>query len=181
MSGARPSWSVARAATECGISVSTIKRRLRDGKFPNATQNAGGSWTIPIQDLIGAGLTPGKPAPPDPVIDLGHRDSDLGQRPRSEELLNRVSELEQELKLERQRREYLEILLKERADHVDSLKQAMRILEPGQRPRSESQLDPVSEPPAEPAPATAPPTFSSSPPAVQDVSQPQKRRWWQRG
>lgn len=155
---ARPSWTINRSAQECGVSPSTIKRRLRDGKFPNAVQGAGGAWTIPVQDLVLAGLKPGKPAPPEQKTDLDHPETelghsprsnknDLGQRPRSEDLLNRISELEQELKLERTKRESLEILLKERGEHVESLKLAMRIIEPpkeqqappadlGQRPRS---------------------------------------------
>src|SRR5699024_3366770 len=88
--------------------------------------------------------------------ELGHwprpNKNDLGQRPRSEDLLNRISELEQELKLERTKRENLEILLKERGEHVESLKLAMRMIEPskehqasqsdlGQRPRSGEATD----------------------------------------
>ncbi|MGP4992306.1 hypothetical protein, partial [Glutamicibacter ardleyensis] len=97
----RPSWTINRAAQECGVSPSTIKRRLREGKFPNAVQGAGGAWTIPVQDLVLAGLKPGKPAPPEQKTDLDHSENglghwprpnknDLGQRPRSEELLNRI-------------------------------------------------------------------------------------------
>lgn len=148
---ARPSWTINRSAQECGVSPSTIKRRLREGKFPNAVQGAGGAWTIPVQDLVLAGLKPGRPAPPEQATDLVHwprpNKNDLDQRPRSEDLLNRISELEQELKLERTKRENLEILLKERGEHVESLKLAMRMIEPskehqasqndlGQRPRS---------------------------------------------
>lgn len=160
---ARPSWTINRSAQECGVSPSTIKRRLREGKFPNAVQGAGGAWMIPVQDLVLAGLKPGKPAPPEQKTgldhqetDLGHwprsKKNDLGRRPRSEDLLNRISELEQELKLERTKRENLEILLKERGEHVESLKLAMRMIDPpkedqthqtdlGQRPRSTEASD----------------------------------------
>ena len=160
---ARPSWTINRSAQECGVSPSTIKRRLREGKFPNAVQGAGGAWTIPVQDLVLAGLKPGKPAPPEQKTSLEHPEAepghwprsnknDLGQGPRSEDLLNRISELEQELKLERTKRESLEILLKERGEHVESLKLAMRMIEPskehqasqndlGQRPKSGEATD----------------------------------------
>lgn len=165
----RPSWTINRAAQECGVSSSTIKRRLREGKFPNAVQGAGGAWSIPIQDLVLAGLKPGKPTRPEQEIEPDHSKNDLGQwtrsnkndpiqRPRSEELLNRISELEQELKIERTKRENLEILLKERGDHVESLKIAMRIIEPSredaitqndldQRPRSDGSYDVPHDPP----------------------------------
>lgn len=179
MSGNRPSWSISRAATECGVSVSTIKRRLREGKFPNAVQGAGGAWTIPVQDLIGAGLTPGKPSVADPVKPLVQGDSDLVQRPGSEELLNRISELEQELRLERNKRESLEILLKERADHVDSLKLAMRIIEPSQRPSSQVQPEQVSEPPLETASVVEAPLMEPAHAVPGVVERPRKRRWWQ--
>lgn len=179
MSGNRPSWSISRAATECGVSVSTIKRRLREGKFPDAVQGAGGAWTIPVQDLIGAGFTPGKPSTADPVKPLVQGASELVHRPDSEELLNRISDLEQDLKLERQKRESLENLLRERADHVESLKLAMRIIEPSQRPSSQVQPEPVSEPPLDTAPVVEPPLMEPAHEVPGVVETPRKRRWWQ--
>ena len=180
MSGKRPSWSITRAATECGVSVSTIKRRLREGKFPNAVQGAGGAWTIPVQDLIGAGLNPGKPTQPDPAIPLVQVHSDLVQRPSSEELLNRISELEQDLKLERQKRESLEILLKERADHVDSLKQAMRIIEPVQRPSSVVHGEPSNEPASEINDFAAQSVITAPHLTGAPLATRAKRSWWKR-
>lgn len=59
--GERPSWTISRAADECGVSRDTIKRHRAAGDFPNATQNSRGHWSIPIDDLIAAGLQPGKP------------------------------------------------------------------------------------------------------------------------
>lgn len=66
--------------------------------------------------------------------------------------MNRISELEQELQIERTKRQNLEILLRERGDHVESLKMALRMIEPsakpkttqndlGQRPRSDGSND----------------------------------------
>lgn len=179
MSIKRPTWSIARAASECGVSVSTIKRRLRDGRFPNAVQGAGAAWSIPVQDLISAGLTPGKPALPDRVNDPGQHVSGLDQRPGPDELLNRISELEQELKLERYKRESLEILLKERADHVASLKQAMRIIEPGQKTSSMGQsgvFDGSAAGPSRVAEDNSSEPTDESPIAV---AVPVKRHWWQ--
>lgn len=59
----RPSWSIQQAARECGVSVATIRRRIKDGSLPNAVQGARGAWTIPVTDLIAAGLNPGQPSP----------------------------------------------------------------------------------------------------------------------
>jgi hypothetical protein len=33
----RPSWTITRAATECGVSRDTIKRRRNAGDFPNSS------------------------------------------------------------------------------------------------------------------------------------------------
>ena len=51
--------TVAQAVTVTGAAPSTIKRRLKDGKFPNAVQAADRSWAIPMGDLHAAGLLNG--------------------------------------------------------------------------------------------------------------------------
>lgn len=45
------------AADLCDVSRDTIKRDLRDGKYPNAIQSGGpgGPWLIPVGDLVAAG------------------------------------------------------------------------------------------------------------------------------
>lgn len=65
----RPTFTVGEVVERCGVSKSTVKRRLRDGAFPNATQddptNPQSPWRIPIEDLLAAGLNPGRPTPPE--------------------------------------------------------------------------------------------------------------------
>ncbi len=39
-----------------GVSLSTIKRKRVAGDFPNAEQDEHGTWLIPVEDLLGAGL-----------------------------------------------------------------------------------------------------------------------------
>ena len=46
--------TLTEAAETCGVSRSTIKRRLPE--FANADQDASGSWRVPVSDLLGAGL-----------------------------------------------------------------------------------------------------------------------------
>ncbi len=66
----RPVFTVGEVVDRCGVSKSTVKRRLREGAFPGAFQeepaNAQSPWRIPVEDLLAAGLNPGKPSPPDP-------------------------------------------------------------------------------------------------------------------
>lgn len=57
--GAR--FTIAEAAHVCGVSVDTVKRRLRAGALPGASRRPGdgnGTWLIPAPDLVGAGLLP---------------------------------------------------------------------------------------------------------------------------
>jgi hypothetical protein len=67
----RPTFTVGEVVDRCGVSKSTVKRRLREGAFPGAFQedpaSAQSPWRIPVEDLLAAGLNPGKPSPPDPV------------------------------------------------------------------------------------------------------------------
>jgi hypothetical protein len=66
----RPAFTVGEVVERCGVSKSTVKRRLREGSFPSAFQddpaNPQSPWRIPVEDLLAAGLNPGRPSPPDP-------------------------------------------------------------------------------------------------------------------
>ncbi len=62
------------AARLCGVSLDTIRRRLRAGAFPNAARvGEDQHWVIPVQDLLDAGLAPATPVVAGP--------SDTGSRP----------------------------------------------------------------------------------------------------
>ena len=49
------------AASRCGVSENTIRRRHRSGRLPNTVVTETG-WAIPITDLIDDGLNPRSPA-----------------------------------------------------------------------------------------------------------------------
>ncbi len=55
--------TIREAASACGVSQRTIRRRISAGAFPNAFETgsspADGAWRIPLQDLVNAGLEPG--------------------------------------------------------------------------------------------------------------------------
>ena len=66
--GERPVFTLKEAAEACQVSLKTIRRRRDKGDFPNSYRSASRAqspWLIPVTDLIAAGLTPGKPAPPE--------------------------------------------------------------------------------------------------------------------
>src|SRR5699024_6016439 len=82
---ARPTWTLREAEERCGVSRSTLKRRLAAGDFPNAYKTSQGQWRVPVNDLIAAGYQPDavdwgeeqeEPAPattpPDRVTELEH-------------------------------------------------------------------------------------------------------------
>src|SRR5699024_8692389 len=55
---ARPTWTLREAEERCGVSRSTLKRRLAAGDFPNAYKTSQGQWRVPVNDLIAAGYQP---------------------------------------------------------------------------------------------------------------------------
>lgn len=156
----RPSWGVQQAARECGVSVATIRRRIKDGSLPNAVQGARGAWTIPVTDLIAAGLNPGKPSPPDHalgvVTDLTHTEDghghDYAQRASSQ--AEGYAQLEQKLLSEQREVEHLRTQVHTLQNNLDDLRTAMRMLEAAPADRSETSPEPA--PAAEPATAPEP-------------------------
>ena len=154
----RPSWSVQQAARECGVSVATIRRRLKDGSLPNAEQGARGAWLIPVTDLIAVGLNPGQPSPPDHaqgvVTDPTHAKNDhshdYGQRASSQ--VDEYAQLEQKLLSEQREVAHLRTQVHTLQNNLDDLRTAMRMLEaaPAERPETPPEPSPADEP----APAT---------------------------
>lgn len=51
-------FSISSAMLLTGLSRSTIRRAIADGKIPNAYKNSGGVWRLPISGLLAAGFTP---------------------------------------------------------------------------------------------------------------------------
>lgn len=138
----RPSWSVQQAARECGVSPATIRRRLKEGSLPNAVQGARGAWTIPVTDLIAAGLNPGHPSPPDHgqrvVADLTQNtfdhSHDHSQNPSPQ--FSALHDLEQKLLTEQREVEHLRTQVSALQNNLDDLRAAMRMLEA--RPRNQA-------------------------------------------
>jgi Helix-turn-helix domain len=124
--GSGPSLTIAEAARLCGVSTSTIRRYLAAGRFPTAHQqpspSAGrrGPWRIPTQDLLGAGLRPGRARLPD--------QERLNEPWSGQPVDDRVRQLEHTLELERTRRRSAEDLAAERAHTIQTLERALAAL-----------------------------------------------------
>lgn len=102
-----PTYTISQAANLTGLHRDTIKRRLRAGDFPRATQDAAGTWRIPRADLTGAGLTVGER--PEPQGARGALAADLATARGEADKWRAVAE--------------------ERAATIDSLRLALRALE----------------------------------------------------
>ena len=160
----RPSWSVQQAARECGVSVATIRRRLKDGSLPNAEQGARGAWTIPVTDLIAAGLNPGQPSPPDHsqrvVTDLTQAADDHGHDyvQRASSQVDGYAQLEQKLLSEQREVEHLRTQVDTLQNNLDDLRTAMRMLEAAPADRSKAPPEPATaaESAATPEPSPRP-------------------------
>lgn len=184
----QPSWTLAEATERCGVSRSTLKRRLAAEELPNAYKTPKGEWRIPVSDLISAGYRPGAP-------DWGS--AQLANSEIQNLDLERAAELERELVLERARRVAAEQIAEERRGRIEDLQLAMRLLEAPRAMDSSSQStarssDPVREPSEgssdpvhyaseqvsansrEPSPRPTDPDRDGSATAVR------QRRWWQR-
>lgn len=114
-----PTWGVTQAATECHVSKSTIRRYLKDGKFPNAVLD-NGAWMIPIPDLTIAGLTPGKSVIQE---DVDEQESEI------ERLENENAELRRMLDRERDKRENAEHMSGLMDQHLDDMRRSLRMIE----------------------------------------------------
>lgn len=61
----RPMLTQREAATACGVSRTTIRRRREAGDLPGAVQDEARGWLIPVEDLLAAGFRLNAPAGPD--------------------------------------------------------------------------------------------------------------------
>jgi hypothetical protein len=120
----RPEWGISRAAAEVGVSRDTIKRHLKDGKFPNAFQNDRKVWMIPLTDLLAAGFTPSMHKGTDPVQ----------TESAPEESPSRVMQLEHEIELLRVQLEAEKTLREAVERNSADLRQSLRMIEAAPAP-----------------------------------------------
>jgi len=146
---------LAEAVERSGWSRNRLRRLLKTGAVEGAERLLDGSWRIPVPSLLAAGVPLDRAtAPRDPEDDGG---APPGTDPHLGALQTRLAELEATLAVERTRREGLERLVAQQADHLADVRLALRALGPG----PDSGLSPGAHPPA---PGT----------------DPLPRQWWRR-
>ncbi|MFF1482946.1 helix-turn-helix transcriptional regulator [Streptomyces sp. NPDC058301] len=124
------------AATACGVSRTTIRRRREDGDLPGAIQDPPRGWLIPVEDLLAAGFRLNAPAGPDPdtspagVVEHGGHHQEHGVD--AEELRAELERARSELVQDRHGQELAEAdarALREqlvlRQEHVADLQRAL--------------------------------------------------------
>lgn len=124
------------AADHTGASLRTLRRRLTDGAFPNATKDDGpsGAWRIPVTDLEAAGIpvTAARPTP-DPVPDHDARlaeDHDA----RLAEADERARLAEERARVAEVRARIAEVIAEERGKALEDTRLALRALTAGVPP-----------------------------------------------
>ena len=160
MSDSRPKWTLSEAAERTGISRSTLRRRLDQGKFPGAYRDQAKQWRIPLTDLLAAGITPVQGVFTDiaqPENELAHDIAQVTQAP----LEIRVMELESALSIERAHRAAAEQVALAHEQRAKTAEMALRMLEAA---------------PKEQRPATAEHVPAAPVPAKKN----EPARWWKR-
>lgn len=165
----RPRFTLSEAAQLTKTSRSTLRRRLDSDAFPHAAKDDDGFWRIPVEDLLAAGLTLSRTVPDtphEPVPDTPRA------REENEQLVQRLkdqlAELRAQIEVERAHRTAAEQIAAERAEHLDTARRALRMIEAAPRP---SEPTPSSPAPSEPKPEPASPTPQTDP-AVETETQP---------
>ncbi|MFF7366027.1 helix-turn-helix domain-containing protein [Streptomyces sp. NPDC008125] len=199
----RPLLNQREAATACGVSRTTIRRRREAGDLPGAVQDPQRGWLIPVEDLLAAGFRLNAPAGPDPeptaatpagtgdVVPDADRDDIAGLRAELDRLRHEhalaVAEAENGRRVAEVEAAHLRAQLAARAEHITDLQQALRALTAGQEravlrpaPSVPGQAHPAGPAP-EPVPPTAPaPAPAPGPGPGTGGEAVERRRWWRR-
>ena len=145
-------WSIKQAAEACGVSVDTVKRRMKKLEELGAYKNSRGAWRVTPEQLRGAGLKPGAPLKGTRAVHQGSDDAPGAQGSAEvEKLRARVVELEAALKVEKAKVEAAERVAEERSRSLDLLARSLRVLEAPREPAREPEPE-RKEAPKEPDP-----------------------------
>ena len=161
-----PLLTIAETVQVSGLSESSIKHRLRAGVFINARKGPGprDPWLIPANDLAAAGLLDGTSSFVQQVVtegSPGEGDSVTAFEGRAELERLRVERAEALAEAARWR-----ALAEERAERVEDLRLALRMLGPG---------------PDQTSPPAAAASVEAHPGEVPGDATRPRRRWWRRG
>jgi hypothetical protein len=155
--------TLTEAASACGVSRSTMKRRLPD--FKNAEQDQTGSWRVPVSDLLGAGLKlrPRPETRTNGQVSQGHDPDQNGAGSARIELLRgkdlqRIEELTADLVAERTARQLAEVRAAAYQANLEDMRLALRAISGPPEPLHVERLPGprrAAPEPVQPAPAPA--------------------------
>ncbi|MFF6873727.1 helix-turn-helix domain-containing protein [Streptomyces sp. NPDC012450] len=181
------------AASACGVSRSTIRRRREAGELPGCVQDEERGWMIPVEALLAAGFRLNAPAPPEDAASASSAVSAAG--PVSAEAVGEdVAALRAELERERQAHlearhqaelaaaeaGHLRTQLAAKETHIEDLRTALRALAPTpERAAIEPSAHPGTEAgvvvPGQVQPERAVPAGTQAGPEPEAET---RRRWW---
>ncbi|MFJ3819263.1 helix-turn-helix transcriptional regulator [Streptomyces sp. NPDC090056] len=193
---ARPLLTQREAASACGVSRSTIRRRREAGELPGCVQDEERGWLIPVEALLAAGFRLNAPSPPEDAVPAGSPVPAVG--PAAAGTVGEdVAALRAEL--ERERREHAEARhqaalataearhqaelaaavrtqLAAKEEHIEDLRAALRALTPApERAAIEQNAHPTAQAgvvvPGQVQPERAVSADAEAGPEV-------RRRWW---
>ncbi|MER5747168.1 helix-turn-helix domain-containing protein [Streptomyces sp. NPDC002225] len=161
MSMTRPMLNQREAATACGVSRSTIRRRREAGLLPGSVEDPQRGWLIPVEALLAAGFTLNAPAPPDAAPPATGFPDGSGAGSVAE-LLKELEHLRQQHALElaearhgqalaESEAVHLRAQLAARAEHIGDLQRALQALMPAPVRAAIPQPSPWPAAPAAPA------------------------------
>lgn len=127
----RPTFTIAEVVDRFDVSRSTLRRGITDGRFPSAAKDSQGRWVINVDDLLQAGYTARKTWLNEPVHDHGGQTSTFTNE---NAVLSEHGQLQADLAHERAQVEKLQALLEAERSHVESLRMALRMIEPAPSP-----------------------------------------------
>ncbi|MGW3378502.1 helix-turn-helix transcriptional regulator [Streptomyces hydrogenans] len=147
MSMHRPLLTQREAATACGVSRSTIRRRREAGELPGCVQDEERGWLIPVDALLAAGFRLNAPAPPEDAApaaptgsaaaapaeageDVTGLRAELERERERQALLMQVAEARHEAALAAAEARHLRDQLAARDGHIEDLRSALRALSP---------------------------------------------------
>lgn len=175
-----PVLSLAEAARACGVSVSTMRRRLPRLTEHGATRHDT-SWRIPISALVTEGLMP-RVTPPDapsrdtltrsmtPPVDTPSDTSLQALREQLADAEKRAAVAEAELRGTR-------ALIDEKQRTIDAQAHALRLIEPPRPSQLPHATEPATTTQREPAEN---PWIAAAEKTRQAGPEPLQRSWWQR-
>lgn len=139
-------YSAVQTATVCQVSLRTVQRKMPQLEAAGAWKDAAGQWHIPLVAMRSAGLSPGRPSPPDSDYDMSLRQRDTDS--------DTVSQLRAELAEWRRRAEVAEAQAAERERIIKAQQMALQMLDAAPQPAAALESLAAPHPPVWQQPAS---------------------------